>query len=403
MPHSTTGEESGGGLLHSDTPPGGVAALLVDDDRSSMNSLLVETNQMIPRSASSTHLSSDTAPTPPPPPEAAAAAAAPPDSATTLVGSSGQKKRRAYRKEYPAGFWYEMCERFMTNQDDYSKSHLEFLKSPDSGVLDCNDRQSFGRRLKLFKEGKLPRDDSIKRTRKGKYQDVEQCLLAFLETREQFMDKGKMAVSWPFLTEMAKRFAVALGHSPGEFSGSPGWLANTLKRAKKKIDFEISEDDALFYLESIKRYCRKAKLGVQAQTLSAQLQNIIRGKIVDGNKEDIIVDDDDEGIPVVEDDVVVGGVVDHQQRYHHTAFAPPPHNPPRVAGLSHRAFDSTNLTARGSLSVASLHHLHPQHLHHHNQQQQQQQSDRYHPLQQQQPNNNNVTNFPFWATQQQNI
>jgi len=255
----------------------------VDDDRSSsLASLLVRADQMLNRStASSSTQNSETATTPPPSATTATTAAVPapiPGNVKTSTSSPTKKKRRPYRKEYPASFWYEMCEKFTNDPDRYQKSQLNFLKSADSGVLGFADRQAFGKRLKAFKEGNLPSDDSIKRNRKGKYQDVERCLLAFLETRDQFTDKGKISISWPFLTEMAKRFSVALGHGPDEFSASPGWLANVLRRSKKKIDFEATEEDALFYLESIKRYCRKAKLGAQAQNLTAQLQNIIKKK-----------------------------------------------------------------------------------------------------------------------------
>lgn len=130
------------------------------------------------------------------------------------------------------------------------------------------------------------------RDRKGKYLDVERCLLAFLETRDQFADKGKMAVSWPFLQEMAKRFAVVLGHPPGEFSGSPGWLANVLKRHKTKIDLDVSDTDALFYLDTIKRYCKKRKLGKEIRNMSVELHDLVEKKIGQEKREH---SDDDDG------------------------------------------------------------------------------------------------------------
>jgi hypothetical protein len=205
----------------------------------------------------------------------AAAAASTPE---TAAGRS-KKKRRPYRKEYPASFWYEMCEKFVTDSEKYQENQTKFLKSQDSGALDFEDRQAFGKRLKAYKDGTLARDDSIKRNRKGKYLDVEQCLLAFLETREHFSENGKMAISWPFLLEMAKRYSVALGHPPDDFKASPGWLANVLKRHKMKIDFEVSDEDALFYMESVKRFCKKRKIGSEAQNLSVRLQYVLKKKI----------------------------------------------------------------------------------------------------------------------------
>ena len=193
--------------------------------------------------------------------------------------STDKALRRSNRKEYPPSFWYDMCEKFSSYPEKYNQSQTEFLRHADSGVLSFNDRQSFGNRLRAYKQGTLRRDDSVLRERKGKYLDVEKCLLAFLETRDQFADKGKMAVSWPFLLEMAKRFAVALGHPPGEFSGSPGWLANVLKRHKTKIDFDVSDTDALLYLENIKRYCKKRKLGKEIRNMSVELQNLVEQKL----------------------------------------------------------------------------------------------------------------------------
>ena len=223
--------------------------------------------------------------------EAPAAAAAASTTATTF-SCPDRALRRSNRKEYPPSFWYDMCEKFSSHPEKYNQSQTEFLRHADSGVLSFHDRQSFGNRLRAYKQGTLRRDDSVLRDRKGKYLDVEQCLLAFLETRDQFADKGKMAVSWPFLLEMAKRFAVVLGHPPGEFSGSPGWLANVLKRHKTKIDFDVSDADALLYLDTIKRYCKKRKLGKEIRNMSVELQNLVEKKIGEG-KHDSNADDDD--------------------------------------------------------------------------------------------------------------
>lgn len=212
----------------------------------------------------------------------------------TSTPGTAKKARKQNREEYPASFWYEMCEQFAKNPKRYGNSQRSFLRSEDSGMLVLDDRVAFGRRLKAFKEGRLPRDDSIKRNRKGKYEDVERCLLAFLDTRDQFADKGKVAISWPFLLEMSKRFSVALGHDPNGFSASAGWLSKVLKRSKKKIDFEISEEDALFHVESIKKYCRKAKLGNKARSLSVQLHDVVKGSL--GKKEEDEESNNDEEV-----------------------------------------------------------------------------------------------------------
>jgi len=293
-----------------------------------------------------------------------AVAAAPSES----TGKGSQtKKRRAYRKEYPASFWYEMCEKFVNESAKYQENQVNFLKSPDSGVLDYQDRQAFGKRLKAYKDGKLPRDDSIKRNRKGKFLDVEQCLLAFIETREQFSDNGKMAISWPFLLEMAKRFAVALGHPPDEFRASPGWLANVLKRHKMKIDFEVSDSDALYYLESLKRFCKKRKLGSEAQNLSARLQHVVTTKI--GG-------DDDEGARMEGGDgnEEVGYEISFLQR----RVPPQNHNPPSMLPPQRDLYRPTPFGAVPPAHPAPT----------------QNNDDRYPP---------NMVNFSFWATQQQNI
>ncbi len=223
----------------------------------------------------------DEDPTPPPPLQTPAVAAAAAAAATpvTMAQSTRKSLRRSNRKEFPPSFWYDMCERFSHNLEKYKSSQTEFLRHKDSGVLGYNDRQSFGNRMRAYKKGTLRRDDAMLRDRKGKYMDVERCLLAFLETRDQFADKGKMPISWPFLLEMAKRFAVVFGHPPGEFSGSPGWLANVLKRHKTKIDFEVSDTDALFCLDTIKRYCKKRKLGNEIRSMSVNLHNLVEKNI----------------------------------------------------------------------------------------------------------------------------
>jgi hypothetical protein len=192
--------------------------------------------------------------------------------------SPAKKTRKRPRTEYPVSMWYEACQKFMDDPKKYNSSQVQFLRSQDSGVLDENHKVSFGKRLKAFKDGNLPQDSggSIKRVRKGKYLDVEQCLIAFIETRTKF-SKGKTAVTWPFLLELSKRFAVALGYK--DFRASPGWLSNVLKRNKTSLYDDINEDDAMVYLESIKKYCRKNRFGREIQTQCDHLYKLIKKEV----------------------------------------------------------------------------------------------------------------------------
>jgi hypothetical protein len=192
--------------------------------------------------------------------------------------ASPPKKSRRTRRELPVSIWYEACQKFMKDSGKYKGSQATFLRSPDSGILDESNRMSFSKRLREFKNGNLPQESSIKRVRKGKYHDVEQCLIAFIETRTKF-SKGKTAVTWPFLIELAKRFAVALGYSEKEFRASPGWLQNVLKRNKKSLNDDINDDDVLVYLDLIKKYCKKNELGRVVETKCDQLGLLLRKEL----------------------------------------------------------------------------------------------------------------------------
>ena len=138
-------------------------------------------------------------------------------------GNSKLTLKRRRRDELPVNYWYEMCKKFMENGAKYNNSQVCFLRSPDSGPhLDESQGMAFGKRLRLYKLGKLETEDGVrKRFRTPKFEDVERCLLAFLDARQSF-STSKMAVSWPFLLELSKRFAVALGYPEGEFRASPG-------------------------------------------------------------------------------------------------------------------------------------------------------------------------------------
>ena len=192
--------------------------------------------------------------------------------------ASPPKKSRRTRRELPISVWYEACQKFTKDSGKYKNSQVTFLRSLDSGILDESNRMSFCKRLSAYKNGNLPQESSIKRIRKGKYHDVEQCLIAFIETRTKF-SKGKTAVTWPFLIELAKRFAVALGYSEKEFRASPGWLQNVLKRNKKTLNDDINDDDVLVYLDLIKKYCKKNELGRIVETKCDQLGLLLREKL----------------------------------------------------------------------------------------------------------------------------
>jgi hypothetical protein len=178
----------------------------------------------------------------------------------------------------------------MQHSERYNNSQLKFLRSEESGVLlDESNKMSFSKRLRAFKDGKLPPPEStsstsVKRVRKGKYHNVEQCLIAYMETRTKFA-KGKTAVTWPFLIELSKRFATALGYKKEEFRASPGWLANVFRRNKKAIDDDVNDGDVMVYLDSIKKYCRKKEFGEQIEKQCEQLSRLIQTQLKgDGSK-----------------------------------------------------------------------------------------------------------------------
>jgi hypothetical protein len=193
-------------------------------------------------------------------------------------------KKRA-RRELPVSIWYEACQKFMQNPEKYNNSQLKFLRSEESGVLlDESNKMSFSKRLRSFKNGNLPQESSVKRVRKGKYHDIEQCLIAYMETRTKFA-KGKTAVTWPFLIELSKRFATALGYKKEEFRASPGWLSNVFRRNKKAIDDDVNDGDVMVYLDSIKKYCRKKEFGEQIEKQCEQLSRLIQTQLKgDGSK-----------------------------------------------------------------------------------------------------------------------
>jgi len=203
---------------------------------------------------------------------------------------SNKKKRQ--RRECPVSVWYNACKTFLENPGKYQKSQINFLRSEDSGMLDESYQMSFGKRLHAFKAGKLPQDDSVKRVRNGKYHDVEQCLIGFMETRDTF-SKGKIAVTWPFLMELAKRFAIALGYSESEFRASPGWLSNVLRRNKRSLSNDTDEEDVIVHLDSIKQYCRRNGMSVDVLFQCDKLDHMIR-HTTDGNN--VLADDKDKDV-----------------------------------------------------------------------------------------------------------
>lgn len=209
------------------------------------------------------------------------------DSSDSARTPSPKGQRRRHRMEFPVSFWYQMCQRFMNNQSLYHHSQIKFLRSPDSGVLDESFKVSFGKRLKAFKAGTLPQNDSVKRMRKGKYQDVEKCLIAYIETRETCCGRGKTNITWPYLTELAKRFATALGYDPNDFQASPGWISNVLKRNNISISVDLCDDDVLYYLEAVKKHCKKSNLGKDVEVLSERLYRLVKKKVKknDGEQE----------------------------------------------------------------------------------------------------------------------
>jgi hypothetical protein len=161
-------------------------------------------------------------------------------------GKRGPKLGRKHGRTLTQKEWFALCELYVLRFP--KMAHSEFLASDVSGDIVSGSKSecvSFGRRLKLFRNGELiPLD--VKRLRPPQYEALEAQLVAYLRTqRAHWM--ADAANIWQHLLSRSAEWAHEMDDPIyREFKASPGWLKGVLKRNNidlKSLCEAISEED----------------------------------------------------------------------------------------------------------------------------------------------------------------
>jgi hypothetical protein len=164
--------------------------------------------------------------------------------ATSIIRASNAKKRGGQKGfkgklERPQSFWHGLCSKYYELVKTAANKKIPlaaFLRSKQSGP-DIDGSKSnctiFGKKYKLFKEGRKLLLTDRKRVRKGKFDDVGEKLIEYIMLRARLYKRDKCGLSWALMTEKALKFGAALGYSAEAFSASPQWLRNTLQKNHK--------------------------------------------------------------------------------------------------------------------------------------------------------------------------
>ena len=155
----------------------------------------------------------------------------------TLHYSKIQQPRRVERSH---AYWYQLCAAYVTECERRAPetfSQKAFLSAQLDITDTCSHRQSFSRKLKLFKAGKLkPNDTNGKRCREGVYDDVGLRVVEYIRLRQKLgqmeheYEGDQKRLTWRELQAKANLFASQLGRSAERFRASPGWLNSQLKK-----------------------------------------------------------------------------------------------------------------------------------------------------------------------------
>ena len=121
--------------------------------------------------------------------------------------------------------WAALCKKF---KEGKYKNQSAFLNHSDSNPFTIKQRSLFSQKLKLYKDNKLQEIDLRKRSKIGKFPEVEKRVNDYLNLREAKFEDDKLGISWDFLKIKSVQFANELNIK--NFKASNGWLGNTLKR-----------------------------------------------------------------------------------------------------------------------------------------------------------------------------
>jgi len=187
-------------------------------------------------------------------------------SATATDENSSPSKSRKPRKKNVSRtneFWYNLIKLKEHNEDLAVREMTvtKFLKSDLSGpdiTGTPSEQQQFTRRMRLFREGKLPGGPTdasadVKRNRKGKYCHVEHKLQQFLQVKSELYKQERCGLSWNEIQAKAQHYidlekgkALANGDMTAlkeykDFKVSPGWITNFLRRngVNKQLKHEL--------------------------------------------------------------------------------------------------------------------------------------------------------------------
>jgi len=183
------------------------------------------------------------------------------DSAT-----SPNKKPRKKRVERTNEFWYNLIKLKEHHPDGAVREMTvtKFLKSDLSGPEvsgSASEQQQFTRRLRLFRQGKLPganedasaKYSESKRNRKGKFSNVEYKLQMFLKLKAELHKQERCGLSWNEIQQKVQHYidlerVTAMENGDNRtareyknFKVSPGWITNFLRRngCTKQLKHEL--------------------------------------------------------------------------------------------------------------------------------------------------------------------
>ncbi|OEU12804.1 hypothetical protein FRACYDRAFT_244079 [Fragilariopsis cylindrus CCMP1102] len=156
----------------------------------------------------------------------------------------GRRKGSVTTFDITRGQWYHACKKYRELLVDGSvkMSHSQFLRSDQTEQVFTNtisQRQAFGRWLKKYDDGSL-QDSSAKREKIGKFTEIEDQLLSYLDSQAQAHRSDNCGITWVVMQEMCRKWAEE--RNIVDFKCSTGWLNATLnKRQTKKKGDDVTE------------------------------------------------------------------------------------------------------------------------------------------------------------------
>ena len=155
----------------------------------------------------------------------------------------GRQKGSITTLDITRGQWYHACKKYRELEGGSVKmSHTEFLRSDQTENAFTNtisQRQAFGRWLKKYDDGSL-QDSSAKREKIGKFTEIEDQLLSYLDSQAQAHRSDNCGITWVVMQEMCRKWAEE--RNIADFKCSTGWLNLTLnKRQTTKKGDAVTE------------------------------------------------------------------------------------------------------------------------------------------------------------------